>query len=254
MVRCHCTRWSASLTGRGARMGALCMPPPSALPPAGTHVGADGEHAAGARRIGGKREPQRPRADDARGRAEPARAAQPLAIPIELVAVLDEGRPEDVPRRGPGRHRHRAPVPGVAVIAGMSVRHPPADVIRQSDVAVVAARRGGQVDGFPTAIVCGGVRPARVVADMESPGAIEQGRRGAQGRRIWATANRQAGDQRWPTPSASLMTMPRISLRCVVSIGVVVDTVDLGLIHDLAVFSPAARWLTLKEFITSSGT
>jgi hypothetical protein len=88
----------------------------------------------------GRAKPQRPCADDARGWTEPARPAQQLAVPIEFVAVLDQGRPEDVPRRSPGWYRHRAPVPGVAVIAGMTMRHPPAYVIGQTHVAVMAAR------------------------------------------------------------------------------------------------------------------
>ena len=127
-------------------------------------------------------------------RAEPARPAQQLAVPIEFVAVLDEGRPEDVPRRASGRYGHRAPVPGVAVITGMTVRHPTADVIGQTHVAVVAARQGGQIDRLPVAIVCIGGRPARIIAGMESPGAIEQSRCGTQRRRIRAAAARQVGD------------------------------------------------------------
>src|SRR4029079_4959570 len=106
------------------------------------------------------------------GWAKPARPAQPLAVPIEFVAVLDEGRPEDLPRRASSRHRHRAPVPGVAVIARMTVRHPPAYVIGQTHVTVVAARRGGHVDRLPTAVVCIDGRPLWVIADLESPGAI----------------------------------------------------------------------------------
>ena len=56
--------------GRAVHAAAVC-----AGPGTGKHVRADGEHATGARRIGGKGEPQRPRADDARGWAEPARPA-----------------------------------------------------------------------------------------------------------------------------------------------------------------------------------
>ena len=56
--------------GRAVHAAAVC-----AGPGTGKHVCADGEHATGARRIGGKGESQRPRADDARGRAEPARPA-----------------------------------------------------------------------------------------------------------------------------------------------------------------------------------
>jgi hypothetical protein len=176
-------------------MGALCMPPPSALgADLGLHECADSEHATGARRISGKGEPQRPRADDTRGWTEPARPAEPLAVPIELVAILDEGRPEDVPRRGSGRHRHRAPVPGVAGIAGMTVRHPPAHVIGQTHVAVVAARQGGQIDRLPTAVVGIRARPLSVIAGMKSPGAIEQCRCGAQRSRIRSAAARQVGD------------------------------------------------------------
>jgi len=58
------------------------------------------EHAARARGIGGKGELQRTRTGNVRIRAEPARTAQPLAVPIEFVAIVDEGRAEDVPRRG----------------------------------------------------------------------------------------------------------------------------------------------------------
>ena len=74
------------------------------------------------------------------------------------------------------------------------MRHPPADVIGQTHVAVVAARRGGHIDRLPIAIVCIGVRPVWVIAGMESPGAIEQRRCGAQRRRIGAAAPRQVGD------------------------------------------------------------
>src|SRR6185436_3704245 len=130
--------------------------------PPGKLVRADGEHATGTRRVGGKSKPQRPCADDARGWTEPARPAQALAVPIEFVAVLDQRRPEDVPRRPPGWHSDRAPVPGVAVIAGMTVRHPPADVIGQTHVAVVAARRGSHIQRLPPVVVCNGVRPAWV--------------------------------------------------------------------------------------------
>jgi len=160
----------------------------------GTHECADSEHATGTRRICGKGEPQRPRADDTRGSTEPARPAEPLAVPVEFVAVLDEGRPEDVPRRASGRHRHRAPVPSVAGIAGMTVRHPPAHVIGQTHVAVVAARQGSQIDRLRTAVVGIRVRPVWVIAGMKSPGAIEQRRCGAQRPRIRAAAARQVGD------------------------------------------------------------
>jgi len=46
-----------------------------AAPGTGKLVRADGENTTSARRIGGKGEPQRPRADDARDWAEPARPA-----------------------------------------------------------------------------------------------------------------------------------------------------------------------------------
>src|SRR6476660_8187850 len=71
-------------------------------------------------------------------------------------------------------------------MACMTVRHPPAYVIGQTDVAIVAARHGGQVDGLPTVIVGIRVRPAWVIAGMESPSTIEQGRCGAQRWRIRA--------------------------------------------------------------------
>src|SRR5476649_16729 len=48
MVRFRCTRWSASLTGRGASMGALCMPPASALPAARPPVPVVGDGHEGA--------------------------------------------------------------------------------------------------------------------------------------------------------------------------------------------------------------
>ena len=134
--------------GRAVHAAAVC-----AGPGPGAHVCADREHATGARRIGGKFEPQRTCADDTRVCAEPARPAEPLAVPIELVAVLDECRPEDVPRGASGRHRYRAPVPGVTVIIGVTVRHPPADVIGQTHVAVVAARQGGHVDRLPSLVI-----------------------------------------------------------------------------------------------------
>ena len=66
-------------------------------PGPGAHVYANREHATRARRIGGKLEPQRTRADDTRVWAEPARPAEPLAVPIEFVAVLDKRRSEDLP-------------------------------------------------------------------------------------------------------------------------------------------------------------
>jgi hypothetical protein len=112
--------------------------------------------------------------------------------------VVDERRPENVPRRAPGRHRHRASVPSVAVIAGMTMRHPPADVIGQAHVAVVAARQGGHIQRLPPVVVCTGVRPAWVIADMESPRAIEQSRRGTQRWRIGPAAARQVGEYDGP--------------------------------------------------------
>jgi hypothetical protein len=66
--------------------------------------------------------------------------------------------------------------------------------VRQTHVAVVAARQGSHIDSLPTAIVCIGVRPVWVIAGMESPGAIEQSSCGAQRRRIRPAAARQIGD------------------------------------------------------------
>ena len=154
----------------------------------------DSEHAGRSRRIGRKGEPERPRANDTKVRAEPARPTEELAVPIDFVPVLDKGRAEEVPRRGPGRHRHRAPVPRVAVIARMAVRHPPGDVVGQPHVAVMAARRGGHIDRLPSAVVCIGVCPIRVIAGTESPGPVEQRRCGAQRRWILAAAARQVDD------------------------------------------------------------
>src|SRR5262245_66234352 len=93
--------WPRSQYGHAVHAAVVCAAP-------GTRklVCADGENATSARRISGEGEPQRPRANDARGWAEPARPAQQLAVPIEFVAVLDEGRPKAVPRRASGRHRH----------------------------------------------------------------------------------------------------------------------------------------------------
>src|SRR5499427_8024320 len=76
----------------------------------------------------------------------------------------------------------------------MTVRHPPAYVIGQTYVAVVATRQGGHIYRLPSAIVYIGVRPVWVIAGMESPGAIEQSSCGAQRRRIRAAAARQVGD------------------------------------------------------------
>src|SRR5437867_12064377 len=56
--------------GRAVHAAAVC-----ATPGTGKLVRADGERATSAGRIGGKGEPQRPRSDDARGWAEPARPA-----------------------------------------------------------------------------------------------------------------------------------------------------------------------------------
>ena len=77
---------------------------------------------------------------------------------------------------------------------GMTVRHPPADVVGQTDIAIVATRRGGQIDRLPTVIVGAGVRPMRVVANVESPGAIQQRRLSAQLRWIRTAAPCQVGD------------------------------------------------------------
>src|SRR5260370_34899134 len=66
----------------------------------------------------------------------------------------------------------------------MTVRHPPAYVVGQTYVAVVAARQGGHIDRLPTVIVCIGVCPVWIIAGMESPGAIEQSSCAAQRRRI----------------------------------------------------------------------
>jgi hypothetical protein len=44
----------------------------------------------------------------------------------------------------------------------------------------VAARLGGQIDGFPSAIVSADVGPVRIIAGMKSPAAVEKNRRGAQ--------------------------------------------------------------------------
>jgi hypothetical protein len=73
----------------------------------------------------------------------------------------------------------------------MTAHHPPADVIGQAHVAVVAARQGGQIDRLPTAIVCSGIRPEWVIAGMKPPRAIEQNGGGAQRRRIRPPAARQ---------------------------------------------------------------
>jgi len=72
----------------------------------------------------------------------------------------------------------------------MTVRHPPAYVIGQTHVAVVAARQGRHIDCLPTVIVCIGVCPVWIIAGMESPGAIEQSSCGAQRWRIRAAAAR----------------------------------------------------------------
>src|SRR6201999_4540477 len=84
--------WPRSQDGRAVHAAAVC-----AGPVTGKLVRADGENATSARRIGGKGEPRRPRADHARGLAEPARPAEQLAVPVEFVAVLDQGRSQDVP-------------------------------------------------------------------------------------------------------------------------------------------------------------
>src|SRR5262252_5022919 len=76
----------------------------------------------------------------------------------------------------------------------MTVRHPPAYVIGQTYVAVVATRQGGHIYRLPSAIVYIGVRPVWVIAGMESPGGIEQSSCGAQRRRVRAAAARQVGD------------------------------------------------------------
>ncbi len=118
------------------------------------------EDTARTRGIVGEGKPQRPCADDTRMWPEPARSTQQMPVPIEFVSVLHLRRSEDVPRRLPGRHVDHAPVPGIAGVAGMSMRHPPADVVRQADVAVMAARLGGEGYGFPGAVVRADVGPA----------------------------------------------------------------------------------------------
>src|SRR6185436_13607272 len=110
----------------------------------------------------------------------------------------------------------------------MTVRHPPADVIGQTHVAVVASRQGGQIERLPTAIVCESVRPAWVIADMESPGASSR-----------VAAARSVGGSGRPPRARSAITiasvvsvatmMPTIHLRWVASIGAVVEGVVLGI-------------------------
>ena len=155
---------------------------------------ANRQHAARACDVGGQCESQRPGADDVRMRAEAARAAEQLAIPIEFVAILDLRRPEDVPRGRRGGHVHHASIPRVTGVAGMSMRHPPVDMVGQTDVVVVTAWLGGQVDRLPRVVVIEWIRPARVIAGMESPTAVEQRRRGAQCRRIGPAAAREIDD------------------------------------------------------------
>jgi hypothetical protein len=75
----------------------------------------------------------------------------------------------------------------------MTLRHPPADVIWQTDITIVAARQGGQIDRLPTAIVGINVRPVWVVAGMKSPGSIEQGGGGSRRWRSGAAGTRQVG-------------------------------------------------------------
>ena len=148
------------------------------------HEDADGNDIVRAGRIGGKSKAQRPRGDDTRMRTQPARPAQQLPVPIQFVAILHLRRPQDAPRRRVGRHIHHAPVPGSAGVTAMSVRRPAADIVGQANVAIMAARLGGQVDGAPIAIDRARLGPAWIIAGVESPVAIEQCRRGAQRRRI----------------------------------------------------------------------
>jgi hypothetical protein len=63
-----------------------------------------------------------------------------------------------------------------------------------------------------------------IIAEMESPGAIDQGSCGAQSRRITAAADRQVGDY----AISVTITMPTISLRCVASIAVAVEALLPG--------------------------
>ncbi len=76
----------------------------------------------------------------------------------------------------------------------MTVRHPTTDVIWQTDIAVVATRRGGQIDQLPIAVVGVGIRPTRVVPRMESPRTVQQCRRCAQFPRIRTATDRQIGN------------------------------------------------------------
>src|SRR5262249_56306510 len=84
--------WPRSQYGHAVHAAVVC-----AAPGTGKLVCADGENATSARRIGGQGEPQRPRADDARGWAESAPPAPPLALPIEVVAVPAPGPPPGRP-------------------------------------------------------------------------------------------------------------------------------------------------------------
>ena len=91
------------------------------------------------------------------------------SLSLMALSVTSNDQPaQHVPgRRDPGRHATTRLYPGVAVITGMTVSYPPAYVIGQTHVAVVAARRSRPADLLPTVIVCIGVRPVWVIADME---------------------------------------------------------------------------------------
>jgi hypothetical protein len=102
------------------------------------------------------------------------------------------------------------------------MRHPPADIVGQADVAVMAARTGGQVDGLPIAVVRADVGPVRVIADMESPAAVEQGRRGAQRRRVTPASARQGTDAATADASSVARMIQTNSLRRVAAMASVI--------------------------------
>src|SRR6185312_10914494 len=152
---------------------------------------ADGEYPACTGCIGGKRENHRPRADHSGGCAKPARSAQTRAVPIKFVTVFDRGWSQNIPFPVSGRHRDGAAIPSIAFITRVAVCAPTLDVIRQTDIAVIAACGRAQVHHFPAAVVRVRLGLVRIVAGMESPWAIEQWGGSTQCGRVGPAADRQ---------------------------------------------------------------
>ena len=175
-------------------MGGLCMPPPSAL---GPDLGAC------------IREPRArhgcpPHRREVRTAAAACRrhAGWRRACPTRRAVGRSNrvrSRPRQVSARGCPTTRVRpAPSPRAGTRRSRDNRGDRAPSTRRRNRADPRRRRGCPAGRsgrpFPSRVIGVGVRPVRVIAGMESPGAIQQRRGGAQRRRIRASADRQVGD------------------------------------------------------------